>query len=375
MAILKKIFFIICLVLLIFIIACVSLVYLVDPNQLKPILIEETKKHTGQQLEITGPLSWSFYPHIAIHADQMSLRESKQLPPSVNLQNVNLAMRITQLLKRNKEWQGTVFVADAQFMNVHAEKVSIDINWKNEVVSLQNIKAAFYGGNVVATGEGRDLSALPHWRWNAQATNTQLQALIRDLQGADSKLTLIGNADLRLQIETVGRSRSAILNSMKGAGELSIKNGVIHGIDFNYFMQTADALINKRLTAELNNTNQTPFESLQGAFVIKNGKVETENLLLTSPTFITKVQGTVALTTSDLNLHLEITPQQTALSQWHIPLSITGDLHHPEIKLEINHLDKLIPERDLDKIKSKALEKIKERIHGKPAELLQRLLR
>ena len=66
---LKISFSILVLLVLISVLAIGSFLFFMDPNKLKPVIIEETKKRTGYQLAIDGVLSWSFYPNLAIKID------------------------------------------------------------------------------------------------------------------------------------------------------------------------------------------------------------------------------------------------------------------------------------------------------------------
>lgn len=52
----------------------VALVTLIDPNQFKPLIVEQTKKATGLDLIMNGEIHWQFYPTIGFSVGETELR-------------------------------------------------------------------------------------------------------------------------------------------------------------------------------------------------------------------------------------------------------------------------------------------------------------
>ncbi|MGR5542938.1 AsmA family protein, partial [Vibrio campbellii] len=57
----KKLFIALGVIVVVLIGAVVALVTLVNPNQFKPLIVEQVKKNTGYELVIDGDLSWEFF--------------------------------------------------------------------------------------------------------------------------------------------------------------------------------------------------------------------------------------------------------------------------------------------------------------------------
>ncbi len=57
----KKLFLIIGIPVLAVVIAIAALLLFVDPNQFKPLIVEQTKKQTGLDLVIEGDIGWRFF--------------------------------------------------------------------------------------------------------------------------------------------------------------------------------------------------------------------------------------------------------------------------------------------------------------------------
>jgi|GEM_PF-1940318 AsmA protein len=371
---LKIIFYILCLIILIAVLAFGSLAIFVDPNKLKPMLVEEVRKQTGYKLVIDGKLSWSFYPRVAVKIDRMTLTPPNQTVPFIDAQDVRIGADVAQLIHSNEKLQGNVSISNVKLTNIHAENVSADLHWQNNALIIEPIKASFYGGTLVGTATGSNFSAVQHWKWNIQANGIQIKPLLDDANDGNSKIKIAGVGQMNMQAESSGKTREQVLNSLNGTLTFSIRDGVVEGIDLNYLFQSADALINKQPMPSPTNINETVFQSLQGTAAIKNGVAETNDMLLTSSAFTTKAQGSVELLSQSINLRLQLNPQQKAKTQWEIPVLITGRLNHPDIRLDTEEIQKFLAAQEIEKLKAKAVEQIQKRIPGKAGEFLQNLL-
>ncbi|RTZ14112.1 AsmA family protein [Vibrio aquaticus] len=73
----KKLFLFIAIPLIAILGLLVALVVLVNPNQFKPLIVEQAKTHTGLELVIDGDISWQFFPSIGFELGQTELRNPK----------------------------------------------------------------------------------------------------------------------------------------------------------------------------------------------------------------------------------------------------------------------------------------------------------
>lgn len=70
----KKLSLFIAALLVMVIAAVVALVVFVNPNQFKPLIIEQTRQQTGLELVIEGDISWQFFPAIGFELGKTELR-------------------------------------------------------------------------------------------------------------------------------------------------------------------------------------------------------------------------------------------------------------------------------------------------------------
>lgn len=361
------------LLLLVCVLAIAALLMFADPNKLKPVIAEEIKQQTGYQLAIDGNLSWSIYPHVGIKVERMALRAPDQPQAFIDLQGVNIAVRLGALLRGERKLTGDVYIRDVRLMNVHAVQARVGMRWQNNILTLAPINALLYDGTLFGTAHGINLSGVPRWDWDIAMDGVQVKPLLADVNGPDAKLSLSGIGSIHLKANTQGKNRDELLEQLNGQGEFSLKNGVINGIDINYFVQSADALLNKKSLTAPENLNQTSFDSLTGSFTVKEGDAKTEDMLLTSSAFLMRGQGNLNLLPQTIDLQLQIKSQNTLKTQWEIPVLVTGALGKPDVQLDMASINQMLTQKEFEKVKEKVREKAKE-ITGKAGEFLQNLL-
>ena len=133
--------------------------------------------------------------------------------------------------------------------------------------------------------------------------------------------------------------------------------------------------MNKQPVKPQEGTNKTVFDHMLSTAVIKNGMVDTNDLLLVSPVFIAKGTGRVALISQDLDFAIKISPQQQeSRLHWEIPLLIKGTFTSPDVHLNHGEIQKFLVRREIEKIKDKTRDQIKKHISGKAGEFLQNLI-
>lgn len=69
----KKLFLFIVIPLLTVIVAIAALLFFVNPNQFKPLIIEQAKKQTGLELVIDGDISWKIFPSLGLSIGKTTL--------------------------------------------------------------------------------------------------------------------------------------------------------------------------------------------------------------------------------------------------------------------------------------------------------------
>lgn len=168
-------------------IAITSLVTLVDPEQFKPLLMEQVKKNTGRELVIDGPISWTFWPSLGLSLEQAALRNPAGFaePDLVRFERGQASVAVLPLLSRRLQ-VGEVALAGAHlFIQTRADGSS---NLTGLARTGQD------GGASTKTseqGDGGQASAAEPWQLAVEGLSlTQASALvIDDRNGSRLQLT------------------------------------------------------------------------------------------------------------------------------------------------------------------------------------------
>jgi len=373
MKILRIILSLVGLLVLLCIIVIAGIVFFVDPNKLKPVIIEEVKKESGYQLTIEGPLSWALYPRLGVHIDKLTLTAPNQTAAFVECSNINMATSLTDLLTGQEKLEGSVRIGILRLYQLAAENTYVDVRWHNKVLTLEPLQATFYGGTLSGKIEATHLSAKPQWNMNLQLNQVQLKPLLKDLNGDHAKVNLSAISDVKWVVTTTGMTRDEWINNLNGAMTLKLTNGAIEGIDFNYLVTAANDLIHARMVEMPPATQITYFHNLSGSFIIKNGVMETNNLLLESPSFTSKAEGNLNLLAQRIDYHLQIQPLQEDTIHWAVPVLVTGEWQDPSVNLDKVALEKMAVEEQLQKVKSKVQTEVK-KLPEEANKLIQKLI-
>lgn len=353
--------------------ALISLSFLVDPNRLKPVLINEVAKKTDYQLAIEGQLSWRLYPVFGIHVAHMSLKAPKQISPFLDLYDVTIATKLTALVQNPENISGELRIAKASLSKLQLQDVSVDMNWRAQQLTLNPISAKLYEGRLTGLAHGKNLTtSQPLWDWDVLVDRVQLKSLLNDINGAESRVKLAGVARVALKARAQGASKRDIFASLNGMGSLDIQQGVLEGINLNYFVMAADALINKQAIPVPAEIAQTQFNSLNGNLVIKNGVVGTNDMQLVTPSLKAIATGEINLNYNTMNLSLNVSPENVK-TNWEIPVLMIGDVGKPDVRLDMTEINKFILKQHLEKVRDKISQEV-DKVPGEAGKFLKKLI-
>jgi AsmA protein len=244
--------------------------------------------------------------------------------------------------------------------------------YQNGVLTISPLKGDFYQGALTGTVklEGSRLLTL------ASLNNFDASLLLKDLIGDKSKLKFSGIG--HMSVDVTSDLTKNVLQNLNGKGQFGFDNGVLKGIDIANMINSAYAVL-KKTPLQSENSGQTDFGKMTGTFVIKNGIVQNNDLLLVAPQFTVNGQGMLDLPSLQINYHLKtllnkanIEDKDSVLNLYGvaIPILITGSLQNPQIGLDGNEVAKLLAGVQVKKVEMR----IKDKLKGKKAsELLNNL--
>lgn len=351
------------------------LVFVVDPNDLKPTLIKQVAQETGYELTIDGRLTWSIFPRLAINAERVRLTAPNRTVAFLDARDMRVTTDLATLMDDSAVIKADITISRARLLKMNMQRVNATVQWKDGVLTINPIQALLYQGELQGTATGQSFGAIPKWQWDLQVKNVDVKGLLLDVNGDDSKVNIGGRVQLKFQAEVQGRTHDEMLNQLNGTGDFSLTNGALSGFDLNYLIQAADAFVNQRTSIDLDNQRQTAFSKLTGSFVINNGSAETNNLLLLANAFSAKAKGSVALQSHELDFEFKVKPLPVGKVKWRIPVLVDGTIERPDVRLDTLEIQQLLAGEQIERVKQKAAEQIQKHVHGHAGEILQKLLR
>jgi len=324
-----------------------------DPNRLKPIIVEAVRKQ-GYVITIEDKMGWTIYPVVGLSIKHMTLGVENQVP-ILDMRSVNISTEFGRLLKGTENIQADIRVQNFRIMRMHATNGFARLNWQNHILTIHPISAAVYEGTLTGIMHGFELTTAPKWDWALQFKNIQMSQLFQDIN-PESRIKVSGLADFTLNSKSSGRGVDQVFANLRSTNQFSIRDGVLEGVDLNFLLESADALLNKHpLTAV--NTNRTQFDSISGTGAVNYG-VANVYVIVASHAFTGQATGSVNFTDKNVNMNLKLKSQKTLETQWEIPILITGTIQDPEFRLDVEEIQKQIGQAQIDRVKDVVKDKI-----------------
>lgn len=98
---------------LVMVAAVIFVTTFLDPEDLKPRLIDVVREQSGLELELDGPLSWSFYPRLGVSVDSAEARlpgQSMEQAPFAAFDHGEVSLSFAPLLRREIAIDGLTIV-------------------------------------------------------------------------------------------------------------------------------------------------------------------------------------------------------------------------------------------------------------------------
>ena len=98
----KKLLLLVAVLVVVVLGAVAALVLFVNPNQFKPLIVEQTKKQTGLDLMIEGDIGWKFFPSIGFEIGKTELKNPQGFtnPNMFKVDNVGVDVSVMPLLDK-----------------------------------------------------------------------------------------------------------------------------------------------------------------------------------------------------------------------------------------------------------------------------------
>ena len=260
---------------------------------------------------------------------------------------------------------------------VEIRNIEMNADLKGQEVRLSNLSLEVFNGQVKAQGGTSLGTSTPPFNGKLTVQGVQMGQALGAVD-PQSPLLISGRAAADVAVAGRGFSWVDLTSALEGPGHVEIKDGKIEGVNL---IGEATALL-KVAGISLEQAKATAFSTIESDFMIKQGRVNAQKILMDSHDFQATGHGTVGFDQT-LNLAMNLNLSQTltqkiagssplvkAASQGgrlRLPLLITGTLQKPSFALDAR--------RVTGKVQEQVQEKVKETVEGlmqgttKPADL------
>ncbi|MGR5244810.1 AsmA family protein [Vibrio sp. PNB23_22_6] len=184
----KKLLLVIAIPVVVILAAVLALTVFVNPNQFKPLIVEQVQKQTGLELVIEGDISWQFFPSIGFELGRTELRNPQGFsqPNLFKVDTVGVDVSVMPLLSKQLEI-GNVTLDGAE---VYLETLKDGSKNIDALTKAQSQQAEQFTEPTSVQTEGTQSSA-SDWTINlAGVTISNGYVEIQDKQtGSDTKLS------------------------------------------------------------------------------------------------------------------------------------------------------------------------------------------
>lgn len=191
--------------------------------------------------------------------------------------------------------------ATALTMNQHkASNFKADIRILNNKLTIKPISLELYGGRY--DGEvAVDVSGkTPKLRFNQAISRVGLAPFFEDII---SRRKVTGTLQANMQLNSQDITR--LPKSLNGKASVMVADGELQGIDLSHTISLATAFALRQSLPKGSAKNSTPFKTMTGSILIKNGIVQNDNFSLDSPVLSVKGRGQVNLNDKQMRAILD----------------------------------------------------------------------
>ena len=261
--------------------------------------------------------------------------------------------------------------------SVEIRNIEMNADLKGQEVRLSNLSLEVFNGQVKAQGGTSLGTSTPPFNGKLTVQGVQMGQALGAVD-PQSPLLISGRAAADVAVAGRGFSWVDLTSALEGPGHVEIKDGKIEGVNL---IGEATALL-KVAGISLEQAKATAFSTIESDFMIKQGRVNAQKILMDSHDFQATGHGTVGFDQT-LNLAMNLNLSQTLTQKiagssplvkaaslggrLRLPLLITGTLPRPSFALDARGLT--------GKVQEQVQEKAKDTVEGlmqgttKPADL------
>lgn len=255
---------------------------------------------------------------------------------------------------------GTLDIGALKIKGATLNNVQLKVDGPKGAQKLIQLDAGAYGGKI-ATRTRLVPGAKPTYALNTTLSTLQLAPLLQNFAGKDY---VSGLGNIKLDLNSGGKTVGDARRALNGDVSLSFENGAIKGFNLGQILRQAQAML-KGTTLSQTEPSQTDFTTITFAAQIADGILKSDQLSAQSPLFRLAGRGEIDLVNETLDYLASPTivargkgQGDTGLAELAgltIPIKLTGSLFAPKYKLD---LSTALQQKAADELRGKVAEKL-----------------
>jgi AsmA protein len=254
---------------------------------------------------------------------------------------------------------------------VKLEKAQLGVRAAGGRVDMNPIAANLYGGTLAGSAS---VNALNHqFALKQQLAGVDIGPLLRDAAGKD---LLEGRGKLTLDVQTAGRTTTALKKALNGSAAMALTDGALKGINLAEALRKAKAALGSKSAEQAaSKGDKTDFSELTASFAIRNGVAHNDDLAMKSPFIRLGGTGDLDIGENRMNYLAKASVVNTSagqggkdlesLSGLTVPVRVSGPFESLSYRIEIGSLVS-------DSVKQKLQESVKEKVQDRLKGLFKR---
>ena len=216
-------------------------------------------------------------------------------------------------------------------------KSAVKVGLKDGRLAVNLSELALYEGAGTANIVINARSKVPLIQETISVTGVQLEPLLTDAAGFDR---MDGTGNLKISVNTHGRSERQLVAGLNGTGSILFADGAIRGVNIGEMIRnSASAFLGK---TERNEAS-TEYAEMKGTFTITNGVVSNQDLYLVGP--YAEVTGSGAADMNQRTVKYRVVPKATLSASdaagaggVTVPVIVSGSWDDPSFRPDLKAL-------------------------------------
>ena len=206
-------------------------------------------------------------------------------------------------MMRKLDIDGRFNVGSVKVKNLTTSDISVPLLAKDGVVSLKDMRAQLYQGQLASTISVNATSETPRFDVNMNLDGIQADPLLTDFMKKTSPLA--GTGLVAANLSTSGNTVNGLKAALNGNFNTSFSDGFVRGINLGYQLRRARAAFTGQSLSAAEEQVKTDFTAMSVGGQIVNGVVNSDDLDMRSPLLRVAGAGNVDLPGEQVDYTLE----------------------------------------------------------------------